>query len=56
MTGSDVCSSDLVRDLLDANKRHGHFLELVLLLSKCDAVLCTHVYQCAEEAKNNKVN
>ena len=42
------------RDLLDTNKRHGNFLELVLMMSKHDPILCEHVTACAESAATNE--
>lgn len=39
---------ETARDLLDVSKRHGNFLELVLLLAKYDSILSSHVDSCIE--------
>lgn len=40
--------SEAARDLLDPNKRHGNFLEIVLMLAKYDSLLNSHVERCVE--------
>ena len=43
--------SESARYLRDASKRHGNFLELVLLLCKYDPTLNAHVDNCVEQSK-----
>lgn len=42
------------RDLRDTNKRHGNFLELVVLLCMYDPLLNAHVDNCVEKMKKKK--
>ena len=44
-------NSESARDLLEPNKRHGNFLEMVLLVSKYDPLLSVHVTQCSERGQ-----